>query len=102
MDSKQIRQRFLNYFAKKGHKIVPSAPIVVKNDPTLMFTNAGMNQFKDYFLGTKVPEVRRIADTQKCLRVSGKHNDLEEVGTDGYHHTMFISKKRQFKWPGSF
>lgn len=89
MDSKQIRQRFLNYFAKKGHKIVPSAPIVVKNDPTLMFTNAGMNQFKDYFLGTKVPEVRRIADTQKCLRVSGKHNDLEEVGTDGYHHTMF-------------
>ena len=73
----------------KGHKIVPSAPIVVKNDPTLMFTNAGMNQFKDYFLGNKEAEVTRVADTQKCLRVSGKHNDLEEVGRDSYHHTMF-------------
>lgn len=89
MNSDQIRQKFLDYFESKGHKIVPSAPIVVKNDPTLMFNNAGMNQFKDYFLGTKVPEHRRVADTQKCLRVSGKHNDLEEVGVDTYHHTMF-------------
>ena len=86
MESRLIRQTF---FAKNGHKIVPSAPIVVKNDPTLMFTNAGMNQFKDYFLGNKLIDIPRIADTQKCLRVSGKHNDLEEVGTDGYHHTMF-------------
>ena len=89
MDAFTIRKKFLDYFEKNGHKIVPSAPIVVKNDPTLMFTNAGMNQFKDYFLGNKKPEFRRLADTQKCLRVSGKHNDLEEVGTDGYHHTMF-------------
>jgi alanyl-tRNA synthetase len=89
MESRLIRQTFLDFFAKNGHKIVPSAPIVVKNDPTLMFTNAGMNQFKDYFLGNKLIDIPRIADTQKCLRVSGKHNDLEEVGTDGYHHTMF-------------
>ena len=89
MDGKKIRATFFDYFEKKGHKIVDSAPIVVKNDPTLMFTNAGMNQFKDFFLGTKTPETRRIADTQKCLRVSGKHNDLEEVGRDSYHHTMF-------------
>ncbi|MBP7478556.1 MAG: alanine--tRNA ligase [Chitinophagales bacterium] len=89
MDAFTIRKKFLDYFEKNGHKIVPSAPIVVKNDPTLMFTNAGMNQFKDFFLGNKKPEFRRLADTQKCLRVSGKHNDLEEVGTDGYHHTMF-------------
>ena len=89
MTSNQIRQIFFDFFKGKGHKIVPSAPIVVKNDPTLMFTNAGMNQFKDYFLGNKDPEVTRIADTQKCLRVSGKHNDLEEVGRDSYHHTMF-------------
>lgn len=89
MTAQEIRQRFLDFFASKGHKIVPSAPIVSKNDPTLMFTNAGMNQFKDYFLGNKTPDTRRIADTQKCLRVSGKHNDLEEVGRDGYHHTMF-------------
>lgn len=89
MTSNQIRQTFFDFFKGKGHKIVPSAPIVVKNDPTLMFTNAGMNQFKDYFLGNKDPEVTRIADTQKCLRVSGKHNDLEEVGRDSYHHTMF-------------
>ena len=89
MDGKKIRATFFEYFEKKGHKIVDSAPIVVKNDPTLMFTNAGMNQFKDFFLGTKTPETRRIADTQKCLRVSGKHNDLEEVGRDSYHHTMF-------------
>lgn len=89
MESRLIRQTFLDFFEKNGHKIVPSAPIVVKNDPTLMFTNAGMNQFKDYFLGNKLIDIPRIADTQKCLRVSGKHNDLEEVGTDGYHHTMF-------------
>jgi len=89
MEAKQIRNTFFTFFKGKGHKIVDSAPIVVKNDPTLMFTNAGMNQFKDYFLGTKTPEITRIADTQKCLRVSGKHNDLEEVGRDSYHHTMF-------------
>jgi alanyl-tRNA synthetase len=89
MRSNEIRQTFLDFFEEKGHKIVPSAPIVVKNDPTLLFTNAGMNQFKDYFLGNKTPEFRRVADTQKCLRVSGKHNDLEEVGIDTYHHTMF-------------
>src|SRR4051795_13204768 len=89
MTSSDIRQQFLNFFKSKGHTIVPSAPIVVKNDPTLLFTNAGMNQFKDYFLGNKQPEQKRIADTQKCLRVSGKHNDLEEVGVDTYHHTMF-------------
>ncbi len=89
MDSKKIRKNFLSFFEEKGHKIVHSAPMVVKNDPTLMFTNAGMNQFKDYFLGDHTPDVPRIADTQKCLRVSGKHNDLEEVGLDSYHHTMF-------------
>jgi alanyl-tRNA synthetase len=87
--STQIRQQFLDFFKSKGHVIVPSAPIVVKNDPTLMFTNAGMNQFKDYFLGNKQPKHKRVADTQKCLRVSGKHNDLEEVGVDTFHHTMF-------------
>ncbi len=89
MTSAEIRQQFLDFFASKKHQIVPSAPIVVKNDPTLLFTNAGMNQFKDYFLGNKKPEYLRVADTQKCLRVSGKHNDLEEVGVDTYHHTMF-------------
>ena len=89
MTAQEIRQRFLDFFASKAHKIVPSAPIVSKNDPTLMFTNAGMNQFKDFFLGNKIPDARRVADTQKCLRVSGKHNDLEEVGRDSYHHTMF-------------
>ena len=89
MTSADIRQSFLDFFKSKGHEIVPSAPIVVKNDPTLMFTNAGMNQFKDYFLGNKKATNPRIADTQKCLRVSGKHNDLEEVGVDTYHHTMF-------------
>jgi len=87
--SSEIRQQFLDFFKSKGHLIVPSAPIVVKNDPTLLFTNAGMNQFKDYFLGNKTAPSPRIADTQKCLRVSGKHNDLEEVGVDTYHHTMF-------------
>jgi alanyl-tRNA synthetase len=89
MTSAEIRQHFLEFFRSKGHTIVPSAPIVVKDDPTLMFTNAGMNQFKPYFLGEKEPPYRRAADTQKCLRVSGKHNDLEEVGVDTYHHTMF-------------
>jgi len=89
MEASKIRSEFFKYFEEKGHKIVDSAPIVLKNDPTLMFTNAGMVQFKDYFLGTKQPQVARIADTQKCLRVSGKHNDLEEVGYDSYHHTMF-------------
>ena len=89
MNSKEIRQQFLDFFQSKGHTIVPSAPMVIHNDPTLMFTNAGMNQFKDYFLGNKEAANKRIADTQKCLRVSGKHNDLEEVGRDTYHHTMF-------------
>jgi len=89
MDSKQVRQTFFDFFKSKDHKIVPSAPMVVKNDPTLMFTNAGMNQFKDIFLGHSKPSHPRIADSQKCLRVSGKHNDLEEVGHDTYHHTMF-------------
>lgn len=89
LTSQQIRETFLNFFAKKGHTIVASAPMVIKNDPTLMFTNAGMNPFKEYFLGNSHPKHKRIADTQKCLRVSGKHNDLEEVGRDTYHHTMF-------------
>lgn len=88
-NAKQIRQTFLDFFSSKNHQIVASAPVVVKNDPTLLFTNAGMNQFKDYFLGNSKPTNNRIADTQKCLRVSGKHNDLEEVGVDTYHHTMF-------------
>ncbi len=87
--SAEIRQTFLDFFKQKGHTIVPSAPVVIKNDPTLLFTNAGMNQFKDYFLGNKQAPNGRVADTQKCLRVSGKHNDLEEVGVDTYHHTMF-------------
>ncbi len=89
LTSQQIRQKFLDHFARHGHAIVPSAPMVVKDDPTLMFTNAGMNQFKDLFLGNREAKHKRIADTQKCLRVSGKHNDLEEVGIDTYHHTMF-------------
>lgn len=89
MKVSEIREHFFRFFESKDHLIVPSAPMVVKNDPTLMFTNAGMNQFKDYFLGNAVPKHRRIANTQKCLRVSGKHNDLEEVGVDTYHHTMF-------------
>ncbi len=89
MNSEIIRKTFLDFFKSKKHLIVGSAPIVVKDDPTLMFTNAGMNQFKDYFLATQTPEARRVCDTQKCLRVSGKHNDLEEVGRDSYHHTMF-------------
>ncbi len=89
LTAKEIRESFKNYFAGKGHKIVPSAPMVIKDDPTLMFTNAGMNQFKDIILGNKAAKYTRVADSQKCLRVSGKHNDLEEVGMDTYHHTMF-------------
>ncbi|MFA7273896.1 MAG: alanine--tRNA ligase [Crocinitomicaceae bacterium] len=89
MKIQEIREQFFQFFASKRHEIVPSAPMVVKNDPTLMFTNAGMNQFKDFFLGNAVPKNPRIANSQKCLRVSGKHNDLEEVGVDTYHHTMF-------------
>ena len=86
MTSNEIRSAFLDFFKSKGHQIVPSAPMVIKNDPTLMFTNAGMNQFKDIFLGNTPREFPRVADSQKCLRVSGKHNDLEEVGRDTYHH----------------
>ena len=89
MTSQEIRELFLKFFESKGHTIVPSAPMVIKNDPTLMFTNAGMNQFKEFFLGNAKPKYKRVVDTQKCLRVSGKHNDLEEVGRDTYHHTMF-------------
>lgn len=89
MKSQDIRNTFLNFFESKNHKVVPSAPMVIKDDPSLMFTNAGMNQFKEYFLGTSLPKNSRVTDTQKCLRVSGKHNDLEEVGRDTYHHTMF-------------
>ena len=89
MKSQDVRKQFLDFFESKGHLIVPSAPIVLKDDPTLMFNNSGMAQFKEYFLGNGTPKSNRIADTQKCLRVSGKHNDLEEVGIDTYHHTMF-------------
>ena len=89
MTSKEIRRQFLSYFKSREHEIVASAPIVIKNDPTLMFTNAGMNQFKDLFLGNSPVQYARIADSQPCLRVSGKHNDLEDVGKDTYHHTLF-------------
>ena len=89
MTANEIRDSFKSFFESKGHTIVPSAPMVIKDDPTLMFTNAGMNQWKDIILGQRDPEPRRRADTQKWLRVSGKHNDLEEVGHDTYHHTMF-------------
>jgi alanyl-tRNA synthetase len=89
MKAQELRQAFFDFFELKNHDIVPSAPMVIKNDPTLMFTNAGMNQFKDYFLGNRQPKSKRVANSQKCLRVSGKHNDLEEVGHDTYHHTMF-------------
>ncbi|MDD3432140.1 MAG: alanine--tRNA ligase, partial [Bacteroidales bacterium] len=89
LGAKEIRESFKNFFASKGHQIVPSAPMVIKDDPSLMFTNAGMNQFKNIFLGQAPAKYPRVADSQKCLRVSGKHNDLEEVGHDTYHHTMF-------------
>ena len=89
MKSQEIRAKFLAFFESKKHDIVPSAPMVLKNDPTLMFTNAGMVPFKEYFLGNGTPKNTRLTDTQKCLRVSGKHNDLDEVGKDTYHHTMF-------------
>ena len=89
MKANTLRNLYLDFFQSKEHKIISSAPMVVKNDPTLMFTNAGMNQFKDIFLGDSESKSLRIANSQKCLRVSGKHNDLEEVGHDTYHHTMF-------------
>jgi alanyl-tRNA synthetase len=89
MNSQEIRSKYLEFFQSKSHEIVASAPMVIKDDPSLMFTNAGMNQFKEYFLGNTIPKHNRVTDTQKCLRVSGKHNDLEEVGMDTYHHTMF-------------
>ncbi len=108
MNSNLVRSKFLNFFKNKNHKIVKSAPMVIKNDPTLMFANAGMNQFKDNFLGNSISKDKRVVDTQKCLRVSGKHNDLEEVGIDTYHHTMFemlgnwsfgdYFKKEAIKW----
>ena len=89
MKSQEIRSKFLEFYKSKNHHIVPSAPMVLKNDPTLMFVNAGMVPFKEYFLGQKKVVNSRVADSQKCLRVSGKHNDLEEVGKDTYHHTLF-------------
>src|SRR5208283_3840392 len=89
MTSREIRQSFLDFFASKQHRIIPSAPVIPHGDPTLLFTNAGMNQFKEVFLNTGTRDYTRAADTQKCIRVSGKHNDLEEVGRDTYHHTFF-------------
>ena len=89
MNSKEIREKYFGFFNKKNHKVIASAPMVIKDDPSLLFTNAGMNQFKSFFLGDAISVNKRLANTQKCLRVSGKHNDLEEVGVDTYHHTMF-------------
>ena len=112
MESNQIRKLFLDYFKSKNHNIIPSASIVVKDDPTLLFTNAGMNQFKDIFVGSNKPSYSRVVNSQKCLRVSGKHNDLEQVGHDTYHHTMFemlgswsfgdYFKKEAIKWAWEF
>ena len=90
MTGTEVRKSFLDYFRSKGHLIVPSAPIVPVGDPTLMFTNSGMVQFKNVFLGLAEPPAARVADSQKCLRISGKHNDLEDVGRDTYHHTLFV------------
>ena len=90
MNSNEVRNKFLNFFEKKNHKIGKSSPIVSKNDPSLMFVNSGMAPFKDYFLDQQNPQSKRISNSQKCLRVSGKHNDLSEVGHDTYHHTFFV------------
>ncbi len=98
MKSQDIRKAYLDFFESKGHLIVPSAPIVLKDDPTLMFNNSGMAQFKEFFLGNGTPKSPRIADTQKCLRVSGKHNDLEDVGFDTYHHTNVRNVRELVVW----